>query len=67
MLGLVAATVGGVAAIPYVRVARDGAESRCAQATPERKAELSSVDWSYVPFGWECRTASGEVIARLPG
>jgi hypothetical protein len=66
VLGVVIATVMGVAAIPYVGVARDGAESRCAEATAERKAELASVDWSYLPFGWECRTASGAVIARVP-
>lgn len=66
MLGLAGATIATVAAIPYVRVASDGAESRCAEAAPDRKADLVSVDWSYLPLGWECRTTSGEVIARVP-
>ena len=51
--------------LPLFRFARDGVENACAEKAPTQKAEIASADLSFVPLGWECRTAEGEVIVRL--
>lgn len=51
--------------LPLIRTSQEDPIAECAKKYDQRKADLTSADWSWLPPGWTCSFADGP-SGRVP-
>ena len=65
VIGCVLAFVSLAVGFPLIRTAQEDPVAECAKKFESRKADLVSVDWTWVPPGWSCHFTEGP-SGRVP-